>query len=92
VQHVVGVALWYASAGGLQACSHACNGAVVVGALNVDHFGKAAFPFGYVVRHIGHKVGVGAVAFSHDAVFVIAVVGGLEPQCAVLFVGLACFL
>ena len=92
VQHVVGVALWNASACGLQASAHACNGAVVVGALNVDHFGKAAFPFGNVVGHIGHKVGVGAVAFAHDAVFVIAVVGGLEPQRAILLVGLACFL
>jgi hypothetical protein len=62
---------------------------VVVGALDVDDLGEAALPLGDVVGHVGHEVGVGAVALAHDAVLVVAVVGGLEPQRAVLLVGLA---
>ena len=92
MQHVVGVAFRNAYASGLQASTHPRDGAVVICALNVDHLGEAAFPLGNVIRHIGHKVSVGAVAFAHHAVFVVAVVGGLEPQRAVLFVGLAGFL
>ena len=92
MQHVIGVALGDADIGRLQACTHAGNRAVVVGALDVHHAGEAAFPFGDVVGHIGHKVGVSAVALAHDTVFVVAVVGGLEPQGAVLLVGLACVL
>ena len=67
----------------MQASAHPGNGAVVVRALDVDHFAKAALPLGQVVSHIGHKVGVAAVAFFHDAVFVVAVVGGAQPQGAV---------
>ena len=62
---------------------------MVVGALDVDDGAVAAFPFGDVVGHVRHKVGVAAVAFAHDAVFVVAKVGGFEPQCAVLLVGVA---
>ena len=61
----------------------------MVGALDVDHLGKAALPLGDVVGHVRHKVGVRAVRLFHHTVFVVAVIGGLEPQSAVLFVGLA---
>ena len=40
-----------------------------------------------VVCDIGSQVGEGAVALAQDAVFLIAVVGALEPERAVLFVG-----
>ena len=92
MQHIVGVALWNAHASRLQASAHAGDGAVVVGALNVDHLGETALPLGDVIGHVGHKVGVGAVAFAHYAVFVVTIIGGLEPQCTVLLVGLAGFL
>ena len=71
----------------LQPGAHPGNRAVVVRALDVDHLGKAAFPFGQVVGHVGHKVGKAAVAFLHDPVFVVAVVGGAQPQCAVFLEG-----
>ena len=87
VQNVVGVSLRDAHACGLQACANAGNGAVVVGALDVDHLGKAALPLGNVVSHIRHKVGKASVAFFHDAVFVVAVFGRLEPQGTVLLIG-----
>ena len=89
MQHVVRVALRDADVGGLQAGAHPGDGAVVVGALDVDHLLEAAFPFGDVIRHIGHKVGVAAVALAHDPIFVVAILGGLEPEGAVMFVGLA---
>ena len=93
MQHVVGVAQGNAQTvhrrSGLQARTHAGNGAVVVGALDVDHLGEAALPLGQVVSHVGHKVGVAAVGLAHHTVFVVAVVGALEPQRAVLFVGFA---
>ena len=40
-----------------------------------------------VVCDIGSQVGESAVAFAQDAVFLIAVVGALEPERAVFFVG-----
>ena len=89
VQHIVGVALGDAHIGRLQPGAHAGDGAVVVGALDVDDLGVTTLPLGDVVSHVGHEVGVGAVALAHDAVLVVAVVGGLEPQRAVLLVGLA---
>jgi hypothetical protein len=89
VQHVVGVALGDAHIGSLQAGAHAGDGAVVVRALDVDHLGEAALELLDVIGHIGHEVGVAAVGLAHHAVFVVAVVGGLEPQRAVLLIGLA---
>jgi hypothetical protein len=58
VQHVVGVALGNAHIGRLQAGAHAGDGAVVVGALDVDDLGEAALELLDVVGHIGHEVGV----------------------------------
>src|SRR5690606_10096321 len=56
----------------LQPGAYTGDGAVVVGALDVDGVMVAAFPFGDVVGHVGHKVGVAAFALAHDAVFVVA--------------------
>ena len=94
VQHVVGVARRNAQmlefGRGLQPGAHSCNRAVVVGALDVDDLGKATLPFGQVVGHVRHKVGVAAVALFHDTVFVVAIVGGPQPQRTVFFKGFAC--
>ena len=89
VQHIVGVAGGDAHIRRLQARTHPGNGAVVVGALDVDHAGETALPLGDVIGHIGHKVGVAAVAFAHHPVFVVAVIGAAQPQGAVLLIGLA---
>ena len=89
VQHIVGVARRHASTGSLQAGAHPGDGAVVVGALDIDGFFEAALPFADVVGHVGHKVGVTAVSLAHDPVFVVAVVGRPEPQRAILFIGFA---
>jgi hypothetical protein len=89
VQHVVGVAGRDAHARGLQPGAHAGHGAVVVGALHVDDLGEAALELVDVVGHVGHEVRVRAVGLAHHAVLVVAVVGGAQPQRAVLFVGLA---
>ena len=75
VQHVVWVALRYACIGRLQAGAHAGNRAVMIHALNIDSPAVTTLPFGEVVGHIRHKIGVAAVAFSHHAVFVVIVVG-----------------
>ena len=92
VQNVVGVAHGDANACGLKACANAGDGAMVVGALDVDNLGESALPLGDVVRHVRNKVGKGSVAFFHDTVFVVAVFGCLEPQRTVLFVGFSCVL
>ncbi|CAM2147879.1 hypothetical protein PT2222_10321 [Paraburkholderia tropica] len=89
VQHVVGIARRNADAERLQARAHARDGAVVVRALDVDDLGEAAFPLGDVVCDVRQEVRVGAVGLAHHAVLVVAVVGRLEPQRAVLLVGLA---
>ena len=89
VQHIVRVALGNADVRRLQPGAHPGDGAMVVGALDIDHLLETALPFGDVVRHIRHKVGVAAVALAHHPVLVVAISGGLEPQRAVLFVGLA---
>ena len=60
---------------------------MVIGALNVHHLLKTALPFVDMVGHIGHKVGEGAVTLLHHSVFVIPILGGFEPQCAVFFIG-----
>ncbi len=89
VQHVVGIADRNADPQALQTGAHARDGAVVVGTLDVDHLGIAALPFGHVVGDVGHEIGVRAVGFTHHAILVVAVVGGAQPQRAVLLVGTA---
>ena len=71
----------------LQAGAHARYRAVVVRPLLVDNASEAAAPLIEVVGHVGDKIRIAAVAFTHHAVFVIAVSGGAQPQGAALFVG-----
>ncbi|MNQ66437.1 hypothetical protein D3C85_809290 [compost metagenome] len=75
----------------LQAGAHARHGAVVVAALDVHGAMEAALPFGLVISHVGHEVGVAAFAFAHDAVFVVARAefGRAQPQRAAFLVGVA---
>ena len=65
VQQIVGVALRNLQVllhrGSLQTGAHPGDGAVVVCALDVDDFGETALPFGQVVRHIRHEIGIAAV-------------------------------
>ncbi len=89
MQHVVGVTQRHTFIGCLQTGTHTGDGAVVVHALDVDGAGVTTLPFGQVVGHVRHKVGVAAVAFFHHAVFVVTIVGGLEPQGTILLVGFA---
>ena len=84
VQDVVRIALWDADMGRLQTGAYARDRAVVIGALDVDDFVKATAPFVDVIRHVRYKIGVAASALRHHAVFVIAKVGGAQPQCAAL--------
>src|SRR5204863_527248 len=92
VQHVVGIALGDAEAERLQAGAHPHRGAVVVGALDVDHLAKAALPLGQVVGDVGYEIGEAAIGFARDAVLVVAVVGGAQPERAVLLIGPAVLL
>ena len=62
---------------------------MVVRALDVDDLGETPLPFGQVVGHIGHEIGVVAVRLAHHAVFVITKVCGSQPQGAVLFIGVS---
>ena len=75
--------------GRLQPGAHAGHGAVVVRALHVDDLRVAALELGHVVGHIGHEVGERAVLLAHDAVLVVAVLGGAQPQRAAFFKRLA---
>lgn len=42
-----------------------------------------------MIRDIGHEVGIAAIGSAHDAILIIAVNRGSEPQCAILLVGVA---
>ena len=89
VQQVIGVARGNADVERLQARAHASDGAVVIRALDVHDLRETALPLGDVVGHVGHEVRVAASRFAHHAVFIVAVVGGFEPQRAFGFVGVA---
>ena len=89
MQHVVWPAFWNAGIQRLQTGAHTGDGAVVVGALLVHHALKTTLPFVEVVGYVRNKVGVTAVFFAHYAVFVITEIGGAQPQCAAVFVGVA---
>ena len=66
---------------------HTDNVGVMIRAPEVNEQRVAALDLIDVVCDIGSQVGEGAVALAQDAVFLIAVVGALEPERAVLFVG-----
>ena len=56
----------------LQPRAHARDRAVVIGALHVDRALEAAPELRHVIRDVGKKVRVRAVALSHDAILVVA--------------------
>ena len=66
---------------------HTGDVGVVVGAPEIDEQRVAALDLVNVVGDIGRQVGESAVALAEDAVLVVAVVGALKPERAVLFVG-----
>ena len=61
----------------------------MIGALFVDHTLIAALPFVVVIGDIGDEVGIAALALAHHAILVIAKVSGAQPQCILLFIGMA---
>src|SRR5690554_3877960 len=89
VQNVVRPALWDAGFQCLQAGAHAGHGGVVVCTLFVDHGGKATLPLVQMIGHIRQEVGVAAILFTHNPVFVVAELGGFQPHGADLLVGVA---
>ena len=60
--------------------------AVVVSAPDVDEFVVAAANFISYIGDVGAEIGGHAIGTDDHAVFVVAVLGGAEPQGAVLFV------
>ena len=61
----------------------------MIGALFVDYTLIAALPFVVVIGDIGDEVGIAALALAHHAILVIAKVSGAQPQCILLFIGMA---
>ena len=89
MQDVLGIPGGDAHAQRLQADAHPRDRAVMVGALHVDRARKAPFPLVDVIGDVRHKVRIVAALlgpFPHHAVFVVAEVGGLEPERTVLLV------
>ena len=62
---------------------------MVICTLFVDHTLVAALPFIVVISDIGDEVGIAALTFAHHAILVIAKVSGAQPQCILLFIGMA---
>ena len=73
----------------LQSGTHPRHRAVMIRSLHIDRVRESALPLGDVVGDVRHEISVAAVGFPHHPILVVAVVGGPEPQRAVLFVGLA---
>ena len=79
MQHVLRVVARNADLQRLQAGTHPRHGAVVIGALLIDHASKSALPFGFVISDVGNEIGIGAVGLAHDPILVVPVLAGLEP-------------
>ena len=60
---------------------------MVVAALDVDRLLVTPLELAHVIGHVRHKVGVAAIGLAHDTVFVVAILGGAQPQRTVLFIG-----
>ena len=89
VEHVLRVPLGDADAERLESSPHARDGAVVIGSLDIDRASEAALPLRDVVRDVRYEVGVRAPlrgTLAHDAILVVAVVGGTQEEGAVLLV------
>ena len=86
VQHVFRIALRNAHLERLQSGAHACDRAVMIGALHVDGAAIAALPLRDVIRDVGHEVREVAAlrgALAHHAVLVVTELGGAQEQRAV---------
>ena len=89
VQHVVRVALRDAHVQRLQPGANPRHRAVVIRTLDVDGLGETPLPLAQVIGHVRHEIGVAAFGLAHHAVLVVTVVGGAQPQRAVLLEGVA---
>ncbi|OIQ71401.1 hypothetical protein GALL_469800 [mine drainage metagenome] len=89
MQHVVGIAGRDAEIDCLQTGTYPRDGAMVIRTLDVDRAMKAALPLGDVIGHVGQEIGVAAVGLAHHPVFVVAEVGGAQPERAVLLIRVA---
>ena len=88
MQHILRPALGYTHVESLQSGSDAGNGAVMIGALLIDHALIAALPFVVVIGDIWDEVGIPALTFAHHAILIIAKFSGAQPQCILLFIGM----
>ncbi len=66
-------------ADGLQRALYPRDVAMVIGAPDVDDPVESAVEFVQVIGDVGSEVGVLAVFTLHDAILLVAVVGGTEP-------------
>ena len=74
---------------GLQPGANSGNRSVMVRALDIDGPRKSALPLRYMVGNIRNKVGIAAIRFAHDPVFVITKIRCPQPQSALVFIGVA---
>ena len=66
--------------------SNASDVAMMVGAPDIDQNVETTLFLPIVVRNVGREVGVVAISLAHNAVFLVAVLGRLEPHSAILLV------
>jgi hypothetical protein len=59
----------------------------MVRAPDIDHHVESAGDLVVVVGDVGSEIGQEAIGLAQDAVLVVTVVGGPEPQRSVLFIG-----
>ena len=64
---------------------------MVIGTLLINYASKTTLPFVQVVGHIRYEVGVTTVCFTHYTVFVVAKVGGAQPESTAVFIGVTIF-
>ena len=88
VQHVLGISAGHSHVERLEPGPNPGDGAVMVGALDVDRALESTFPFRHVVGDVRHEIRVGAVTLAHDAILVVAEVGRAQPQRSFVLVGL----
>jgi len=56
------------------------DGAVVIGALNVDGATEPTLPFGYVICDVRQEIRKRTVTLSHHAILVVAEIGRREAK------------
>ena len=62
---------------------------MVIRALDVDGLRETPLPLAQVIGHVRHEIGVAAFGLAHHAILVVTVVGGAQPQRAILLEGVA---